>query len=373
MSNMRTMIREEVQASVSGLMTPQPSQPDKKRMRDSDSSSEGALSDSELENEEFKDPPGRGKKYLFSSADTDELLGAVRHTMQIEEPPASCSIQDEMFGGLRAQTSKVFPVNAHIRGMILEEWEEAEKRLIIPKDFKLRLPFDPAEVKDWEDVPKIDVPLARVSKRTAIPFEDSSNLKEAMDRKADSLLKRAWESSAAVMRANIAATSVARSMHLWVDDLADQLSSKTPRETILKSLPLLKMGTDFLADASAETVRFTARNQSLSNAARRAIWLKNWSGDVHSKNKLCAIPFSGGRVFGPVLDDILEKASDDKKGFPEDKRKKFQPFRRPRYNQKSDYRGKGKQGRWSYPKGGESRTKNKESTFSGSTPSYHRK
>ncbi|XP_077148995.1 lamina-associated polypeptide 2, isoforms alpha/zeta-like [Ranitomeya variabilis] len=377
---MRTMVREEVQASISNLSTPQSIQSDiqdpprsKKRQRESDPSSEDSFFESDMEEEELdRETPHKGKKYLFSSTDTDELLGAVRQTMQVEEPSTTQSIQDEMFGGLRSQTSMVFPVNAHIRSMILEEWEEAERRISIPRDFRLRLPFDHEEVKDWEDIPKIDIPLAKVSKRTAIPFEDSSNLKEPMDRKADGLLKRAWESSAAVIRTNIAATSVARSMHLWLDDLKEQLLAKTPRESLVNAIPLLKLATGFLADATAESVRFTARGQSLSNAARRAIWLKSWSGDVHSKNKLCSIPFSGGRVFGPILDDILEKASDEKKGFPEEKKKKFQPFRRPYYSQRSDYRGKGKQGRWSYQKGGD-RNKSRDQGSSNPRSEYRKK
>ncbi|CAJ0966006.1 unnamed protein product [Ranitomeya imitator] len=111
-----------------------------------------------------------------------------------------------------------------------------------------------------------------------------------------------------------------------------------------------------MADASAESVRFAARSESLSNAARRAIWLKTWSGDIQSKNKLCGIPFSGSKVFGPLLVDILEKASDKKKGFPEENTKKFQPFRKSRLGQRTDYKGKGKSGRWSYPKGGKGTT-----------------
>ncbi|XP_077147122.1 uncharacterized protein LOC143808400 [Ranitomeya variabilis] len=358
LSSMRTMIRQEVQASISSLNLPQATQSEpqtsRKRLRESSPSSEGEVS-GDSDQEERDGSVGRGKRYLFAATDTDELLYAVRNTMQLQDTPEETSIQDEMFGGLHAQVTKVFPVNNHIRSMILEEWQEAEKKLVIPRDFRLRLPYNPEDIKVWDEVPKIDVPLAKVAKKTSIPFEDSSALKDPMDRKADGLLRRTWESSAAIIRANIAATSVARSMHLWIDDLEDHLKAKTSREVILKSLPLLKLATGFMADASAESVRFAARSESLSNAARRAIWLKTWSGDLQSKNKLCGIPFSGNKVFGPILDDILEKASDKKKGFPEENTKKYQPFRRSRPGQRTNYKGKGKTGRWSYPKGGKGR------------------
>ncbi|CAN2391539.1 hypothetical protein PRIEUP_LOCUS1579 [Pristimantis euphronides] len=116
------------------------------------------------------------------------------------------------------------------------------------------------------------------------------------------------------------------------------------------------MATGFMADASGESVRFAAKNGALSNAARRAIWLKTWSGDTLSKNKLCSIPFSGAYVFGPVLDDILEKAADKKRGFPQERPKSKPSYSFRRKPQKTpEYSGKGKTGRWSYPKGGAGR------------------
>lgn len=47
------------------------------------------------------------------------------------------------------------------------------------------------------------------------------------------------------------------------------------------------------------------RAAALSNSARRGLWLKSWKADI-SKEKLCAIPCSGG-FFGFFLNDLLEK------------------------------------------------------------------
>ncbi|KAM4036350.1 uncharacterized protein ACNLHF_015271 [Anomaloglossus baeobatrachus] len=63
-------------------------------------------------------------------------------------------------------------------------------------------------------------------------------------------------------------------MSRWLSDLESQVRDNVPRDTILDSLPMLKLATGFMADASAESVRFSARNEALSNSARRAIWLK---------------------------------------------------------------------------------------------------
>ncbi|KAM4038568.1 LOW QUALITY PROTEIN: lamina-associated polypeptide 2, isoforms alpha/zeta-like [Anomaloglossus baeobatrachus] len=357
---MRAMIREEVQSVIASTSSHQECRdmPHKRQRQELGiSSEEGEISydsDSQLKEETAGPAPEEGRRYLFSSCDTDELLRAVRKTMMVEEQEKPRSVQDEMFGGLRSQRHRVFPVNPHVRAMVMEEWQESEKKLVIPREFRARLPFELDDIKDWEDVPKIDVPVAKVARKTAIPFEDSSGLKDPMDRKADGLLKRAWE-AAAPLSTNIAATSVARSMSRWLDDLESLFVDRAPRETVQDSISLLKLATGFMADASAESIRFSARNEALTNSARRAIWLKTWSGDCASKNKLCAIPFSGVRVFGPALDDILEKESDKKGGFPEERSRRGPPTRRFRSFRNTDYKSRGKTGRWSYYKGGKER------------------
>ncbi|XP_044141513.1 lamina-associated polypeptide 2-like isoform X2 [Bufo gargarizans] len=364
LADLRVIVKEEIQAASSSVaqkpcaVSPPPKRP--RVLRESDSEEEG-LYLSEGETLKGDDDQGSShmaddqRRYFFSQEDLDPLLSAVRQTMDIEEEEQTRSIQDEMFGGLKARKKKLFPVNENLKDLVIDEWADADKRLYIPREFKNRLLFNPEDTKLWDVVPKVDIQVAKVVKRTTLPFEDSAQLKEPMDRKIDGLLKRAWEVSANSINTNIAATSVARSLCLWVNQLEEHLRQDTPKEEILASLPLFKMAASFVADASAESIRFAAKTDSLTNTARRALWLKPWSGDIASKNKLCALPLKGSHLFGPVLDEILEKTADRKKGFPEEKGKKPLPFRKTTSSFQGTPRGKGKTGRWSYPKGGKGR------------------
>ncbi|XP_044157477.1 uncharacterized protein LOC122943646 [Bufo gargarizans] len=232
---------------------PVPASPPSKRTRVhlvSDSEEETGYPSDDLEDQIPPSVSEEPRKYLFSSDQLDSLLTAVRQTMAVEEEEPKRSIQDEMFGGLRARKRKIFPVNSYLQDLIKEEWEEGDKKLYIPREFKSRLAFNPEETKLWDEIPKVDIQVAKVVKKTSIPFEDSSQLKDPMDRKMDGLLKKAWESSAATINANISATSVARAMCLWLEQLEEHLKIKTSREEILESLPLLKFAASFMADAS---------------------------------------------------------------------------------------------------------------------------
>lgn len=361
MQDIKTLIRDEIQSALSNIplsATPShSSQPPRKSqgcMSDSDSPDSTRMSDLE-EGERGDDSSDDDdyKKYLFNPEDTEELIKAIRATLKVEQPKKSRSIQDDIFGGLGERRKLAFPVHENIQKIIKDEWKKPDKKFFIPKAIKRRYPFEEGDCTDWDSVPKVDVPLAKVAKHTSLPFEDASQLKDPLDRKAESLLKRTWEAASDLLRPGVAATCVARTLSVWLEQLEFHLQSKTPRDQILESLPLLKMATSFLADASAETVKLSARTSVLSNSVRRVLWLKSWSGDLASKNKLCSLPFYGQFIFGPDLDKILERASDKKKGFPEERsRYKNNLFRTRQGNQE---RGKGKTGRWSYAKGGRGR------------------
>ncbi|XP_071977730.1 lamina-associated polypeptide 2, isoforms alpha/zeta-like [Engystomops pustulosus] len=293
-------------------------------------------------------------KYLFSNEELDNLLKAVRNTLNVEEVVEPKSIQDELFGGLKSKRKRVFPINQTLKDIVQEEWKNPEGRANITKEFRNRLLFDPKETETWDSPPKVDIQVSKVVKKTDLPFEDSSQLRDPMDRKADALLRRVWESSMLSLKSNIAATSVARTLFFWLGELEDHLKTDADRDLLLQTIPLLRSATGFLADASAENIRLSAKEGALSNSVRRAIWLRQWGGDVKSKTKLCNIPFTGDFMFGAELDTLLEKASDKKKGFPEIKKpQKNYSFRNSK--DPKDSRGRGKQGRWSFNKGGRGR------------------
>ncbi|XP_071967883.1 uncharacterized protein [Engystomops pustulosus] len=363
MDEMRTFIKGEVQCSLaSSLANLIPQEPVQKRQRveyqsESDIESlEGSVKDSlDLDSTPSTSAVKMESKYLFMSEDLDPLLKAMRDTLKIEEVEEPTSIQDELFGIPKAKKRRVFPINKTLKDLILEEWREPENRISISREFKSRLSFGEEESKIWNSFPKVDVQVTKIAKKTDLPFEDSIQLKDPMDRKADSLLKKTWESSMWNLKSNIATTSVSRTLFYWLSELENHIKDGTPREILLETIPVLKSAAAFVADASAEGVRFSAKEGALSNSARRTLWLRQWTGDFRSKSKLCGLPFQGEYLFGQELDTILEKAADRKKGFPEAKTtQKKQPFRDQK-EKRFPYRGKGKQGKWSYPKGGRGR------------------
>lgn len=253
------------------------------------------------------------RRPAFRLEDTDQLLKAVRDTMNLEDPKEGKSVEDRMFEGLETKRKSVFPIHKNIWGLIRREWKHPDKGVYIPKTLKRKYPFDDQETVTWGKSPKLDVPISKVSRRSSLPFEDAGSLHDPLDKKLDMFLCRTREAAAIELKTNIASTCVGRSLMVWLNQLEEHIQDKTPRETLVSSLPTLKKAAAFSADASTDAIKLSA---ILANSARWALWIKNWLGDIGSKNRLCSIPCEGEFLFGSVLDDLLEKAGDKEKGSP---------------------------------------------------------
>ncbi|CAJ0950415.1 unnamed protein product [Ranitomeya imitator] len=130
-----------------------PSPPKKRKIQieDSDSDFEGPCDSVSKKWEEAS----KAEKYLFYAEYMEEVFGAVRRSMGLEEEQVPQTIQDEMFGGLKAGKQIGFTVHENILKMISQEWESPEKRLSTPSELKHWFPLE-VESVSWY-ILKVDV------------------------------------------------------------------------------------------------------------------------------------------------------------------------------------------------------------------------
>lgn len=313
------------------------------------------------EHEEDSDSPVHKGRFRLSPDHTLDLLKSILATLEIKQDPAPPrSVQDLLYAELDRQKKVAFPIHKSIYEMIQEEWKFPDKRSFIPKTSKRRYPFSEEDVKLWAKCPRIDASVSDISRNSAIPFEDTGYLKDGMDRKADTYLKRSWDSTAAALTPMLAATCTARTASLWVTEFKNMISEDTTKEELLSSIPALASAVDFLSDSATEAIRLSAKSLALTNNARRALWLKNWEGDFTTKSKLCSLPFEGSLLFGKQLQDTLEKLAEKKSKFPrlsnfkQETKRNFRPFKKQIKNQKDVQSHSGKSwqnNRYNRPKG----------------------
>ena len=321
------------------------------RQTDGDSGDEGTSTLTSLrgsdEEEQEEEDSSKSSKFKLSLEEVDDLLKAIYTTLDIQEEKIQLSTYDKMFQGLDDSKRRVFPVHKVLSDTIKKEWKDPERAPFFSKTLKRRFPFEDGDTELWNKKPKVDAAFSQVSRRTDLAFEDMGVLKDAMDKRADSLLKKAWDSTSTSLKPAMAATVVARNLECWVEKLKNHVEAGTPRKDLLESFPLILKAIKYLADASAESIKMAARSAALVNSVRRAVWLKTWSGDTPSKVKLCGLPFSGDLLFGQDLEKVLDRTADKKKAFPPKKgqnlKKNFRPFQQSHKNKEENKKRWGSQ------------------------------
>ncbi|KAG9485005.1 hypothetical protein GDO78_008228 [Eleutherodactylus coqui] len=213
MEDVRKLVKEEVRSALTSQLAPPAKRQKRAYVPDKPSYSESSIGSEQEEQaaEESSDEEDY-KRYLFHQDDLTELIKSVRATLKMEEPREPRALQDEIFGGLGKRRKHTFPVHKNITKIIQKEWRKPDASSFSTRGVKRRYPFEEEVCASWEEVPKVDVPVAKVARKTTLPFEDAAQLKDPMDRKAEGLLKKSWEAAANILRPGTAATCVARTL-----------------------------------------------------------------------------------------------------------------------------------------------------------------
>ena len=140
-----------------------------------------------------------------------------------------------MYQGLDESKSKVFPVHKVLFDTIRKEWKDPERGPFFSKNLKKRFPFNEEDAEVWNKKPCVDAAFSQVSRRTDLAFEDMGVLKDSMDKRADSLLKKAWDSTSLSLKPAMASTVVARNVECWVEKLMSHIQVGTSGKDLLES------------------------------------------------------------------------------------------------------------------------------------------
>uniref|UniRef100_A0A803K0H8 Lamina-associated polypeptide 2 alpha C-terminal domain-containing protein n=1 Tax=Xenopus tropicalis TaxID=8364 RepID=A0A803K0H8_XENTR len=266
------------------------------------SEEEGVLQEDSSDWEDSDAPPQTSGLAQKPQAEAVQgLLSDMFLTLDIQEEHKETKTLDKLFGSpLKKQ--KNFPVHETVQEIIKKEWKTPDRKLIKDKRMETLYPFEHSHKDQWESVPKVDAPVARLAKRTTIPLEDGTSFKDPMDRKAENLLKNIFSTAITTFKPTIASACVARTTVLWLEEALAGLPQGEPTSDLLsKALNAVH----FLCDASMDMIQLAAKASALAVGARRALWLKTWSADQASKKNLLALPFSGTSLFGPELDPLI--------------------------------------------------------------------
>ncbi|XP_041444543.1 lamina-associated polypeptide 2-like [Xenopus laevis] len=293
-----------------------------------DSSDDSSSSDEELPSDEIS---------VFDQKHLTPLIRAIRRTLNLED--ASQPSTSLLFS---KKAKMAFPIHKEVQDLIRLEWEKISRRIPAERRIEKLYPFSDDIQDTLNKPPSVDAPVARLSRKTALPIDDISALKNPMDRRMETELKKCYISAGAACKPSIALVSVTKALSLWAENLEQAVKDRMPREKILEGLEDFRLASNFCLQASLDLVQLSARSMSFAVAARRALWVRSWFADTASKNSLCKMPFEGKKLFVKALDDIISKSSGGKSTFLPQSRRFPDSFRRrpeSSFRRRDDTRG----------------------------------
>uniref|UniRef100_A0A803JXE6 Lamina-associated polypeptide 2 alpha C-terminal domain-containing protein n=1 Tax=Xenopus tropicalis TaxID=8364 RepID=A0A803JXE6_XENTR len=284
---------------------------------------EGYTSDEEnpvFSDSESTDPVSHsaGPSHRSQVEAVNVLLTDMFKTLGIQEEVKEQKTLDKLFSSPQRQ-QRHFPVHNTVEELIKKEWKTPDRRLAKDKRVDTLYPFAQTHKDLWDNIPKVDAPVARLAKRTTIPLEDGTSFRDPMDRKAESLLKNIFASSTSAFKPTISSACISSTVVLWLEEALTAVTDES--FDMHGQLSKILNAVHFLCDSSMDTLQLLAKTSAMSIGARRALWMKTWSADPASKKNLVALPFTGASLFGPELDSLISKITGGKSNFlPQDKK-----------------------------------------------------
>ncbi|VEL13085.1 unnamed protein product [Protopolystoma xenopodis] len=204
----------------------------------------------------------KGSESNFDLEKVEPLILALRKILELDSEDGSSTNHDKMFK-YRKKANHLLPIHKVIKEEIKTEWEQPDQKFFVTKKMNKMYPFDTEETKDWEEPPKVDAAITRVARKTTLPVDEGISLRDVMERKQDNTLKKATVAGS-ICKPAVAITSVARAMKLWLHNLEDALTNRVSRDQILEDLQIVKLATDYIAEASLDAIRCSAKNMGVS-------------------------------------------------------------------------------------------------------------
>ncbi|XP_078524869.1 vomeronasal type-2 receptor 26-like [Lissotriton helveticus] len=146
-----------------------------------------------------------------------------------------------------------------------------------------------------------------MSSRGTVVSEDSSPA-DPIDRKVDGAVKRTYAAANFSIRAAAYSSYTIQSLLKDFQSVAELLDQG---EDVSSTLAMMEQQVRLLSDVSFDSLGAAASAAGSSVAVRRQLWLRSWKADAAQKNLLMKIPFSGVKLFGPPLDDMVKKTAED--------------------------------------------------------------
>ncbi|NXC22603.1 LAP2A protein, partial [Corythaeola cristata] len=275
---------------------------------------ESSSEDGEVSSESpTEDQDGPDPLRKFDMEKQNYLFKHIKRVLMLKYSKSECASGELLIPSEGGKADNALPIHSAVEDLVCRIWGNPEAKHEAPAVLRKLYPLPVDKAALWGTLPQVDRALVTGNSVPSVPANMDARPKDPTDRKVEEAIKKSFKLVAAQLGVSIYCTYASRALLIWLEEERAQFKKKwVPSGAMQRKHRLCKIAADFIHDAAEDSLRLTVKNMACLTVAWRAIWLRPWTSSLDLKCKLLSLPYTGGKLFGESLVQILKDFSEQK-------------------------------------------------------------
>ncbi|NXG65696.1 LAP2A protein, partial [Hemiprocne comata] len=271
-------------------------------------------SESPIEDQEGPDPLRK-----FDLKNQNYLFKHMKRVLMLKSSRSECASEELPIPPEEDKVDNALPVHSAVEDLVCRIWGNPEAKHEVPAVLHKLYPLPVDKAALWGTLPQVDRVLVTGD---SVPANMDALPKDPTDRKVEEAIKRSFKLVAAQLGVSIYCSYASRALLIWLEQERAKFQKKwVPSGAMQRKRRLCEIAANFIHDAAEDSLRLTVKNMACLTVAWRAIWLRPWTSSLDLKCKLLSLPYTGGKLFGESLAQIMKDFSEHKHSLRQLKKK----------------------------------------------------
>ncbi|KAM7056906.1 neuronal cell adhesion molecule isoform 6-T7 [Acridotheres tristis] len=284
---------------------------------------ESAPEDGEVASESLtEDPEGPDPVRKFDMENQNYLFEHIKTVLMLKSSKSECASEELLIPSEESKVNNALPIHSAVEDLVCRIWGNPEAKHEAPSVLRKLYPLPVDKAALWGTLPEVDRALVTGDSVLSVPHNTDALPNDPTDRKIEEAIKRSFKLAAAQLGVSIYCTYASKALLIWLEEERARFRKKwVPSGAMQRKHKLCKIAANFIHDAAEDFLRLTVKNVACLTVAWRALWLRPWSSSLDLKYKLLSLPYTGGKLFGESLVQIMKDFSEHKHSLHQMKKK----------------------------------------------------
>ncbi|NXD78986.1 LAP2A protein, partial [Halcyon senegalensis] len=263
-----------------------------------------------------EDQEGPDPLRKFDMEHQNYLFKHIKRVLMLKSSGPECAAEELPILSEEGKVDNALPIDSAVEDLVCRIWGNPEAKHEAPAVLRKLYPFPVDKAALWGTLPQVDRALVTLDSVPSVPANVDALPKDPTDRKVEEAIKRSFKLVAAQLGVSIYCTYASRALLIWLEEERARFKKKwVPSGAVQRKRRLCKIAADFIHDAAEDSLRLTVKNLACLTVAWRAVWLRPWTSSLDLRCKLLSLPYTGGKLFGEPLVQIMKDFSEHKNSF----------------------------------------------------------